>query len=827
MWVLLWAACGLVEGLRYEPSPVEDDFNETHGGVDEEAWEDLTDHTPGHVDDDGEPIEDQESHTWYPDLDGDGYAGQATTRVGTERPADHILLIESQGWDCDDDDHDVHPDATEVCGNGIDEDCDGADEDGMEFYADEDGDGYGDPDHTEAACSLPDGFSRDDDDCDDDDPDVNPAGEDVPCDGVDGDCDGLDAADTWYADRDGDSYPSETDTTEACTQPSGYLAGGRTDCDDTRAEVNPAADEVCGNGLDDDCDGDEDQGVEYYEDADEDGFSDGSDWHCDTPGSGWLEVETERDCDDQDATVFPGATEVCGNAVDEDCDARDDTGDLWYGDVDGDGYTSGTTWACTQPSGYLDAEAEEDCDDEHAAVHPGAAEVCGNGVDDDCDDEGLACGPAGDMEVADGDFWLSGESEDDHAGSSVAGPGDVDGDGQLDLLIGAYGDDTMGPAAGAAYLLLGPVTADRALGDYDALLLGMGSGDAAGSSLAASDLDGDGYGDLVVGAGYSSTGATYAGSAYVLYGPVSDQVLLDGADAVIDGNRASTYLGSALALAGDQDSDGVQELLVGARADAASDWAEGRALLFSGLEGSLDPQDALVTLVGQVAGDEAGFSVDGGHDVDGDGFDELFVGAPEADGGKGFAYLIRGPVTSDLDLVDADLRLYGSSSNADLGQCVRLLRDQDGDGLADLAVSAPRIGRVSLGSDPGDGDVDHDDLEVALQGNVTQDYFGQRIEQVGDVNGDRATDLVVSSEYRQDKNGGAWLFHGPLTASVPSSEAQAVVTGDDTNDGLEAAAGVGDLDDDGLSDLLLGVPGDDEAGSEAGGAVLFLGGVGL
>ncbi|MDP6934442.1 MAG: putative metal-binding motif-containing protein, partial [Myxococcota bacterium] len=111
--------------------------------------------------------------------------------------------------DCDDEDDDVHPDATEVC-DGLDNDCDGQVDDGMgsAWYADYDGDGYGDPDVSESSCEGATGFVDDDSDCDDDNETVNP-GADETCDGEDQDCDGEvdeEASDTltWYADTDGD-----------------------------------------------------------------------------------------------------------------------------------------------------------------------------------------------------------------------------------------------------------------------------------------------------------------------------------------------------------------------------------------------------------------------------------------------------------------------------------------------------------------------------------------------------------------------------------------------------------------------------------------------
>jgi hypothetical protein len=178
------------------------------------------------------------------------------------------------------------------------------------------------------------------------------------------------------------------------------------DCDDGHPAVNPAATEVC-NMIDDDCDAlvdDADPGVvgqpTWFQDADGDGYGNPavSQLACFQP-PGYVADAT--DCDDGDAAINPGATEVC-NHVDDDCDGLVDDADpgvvgqaTWYDDDDGDGFgdPGDSQEACFQPAGHV--ANDDDCDDGDGAVHPGAAEVC-NSIDDDCDgatDEGGVCAP--------------------------------------------------------------------------------------------------------------------------------------------------------------------------------------------------------------------------------------------------------------------------------------------------------------------------------------------------------------------------------------------------------------------------------------------------
>jgi hypothetical protein len=251
-----------------------------------------------------------------------------------------------------------------------------------------------------------DGFGADQD-CDDDDAAVFP-GAPEQCDGVDEDCDGdtdegaVDASD-WYADADGDSFGAGS-AVQACTRPVGAVEEAG-DCDDARSDVFPGAAEHC-DGVDEDCDGDTDEGAadatSWFSDLDHDGFGEGLPaLACAQPPDS---VAVSGDCDDTDDARYPGADERCGDLVDQDCDGAVDEDDAvdavtFHGDLDGDGAgdPASTLVACEPPLGFV-ADGS-DCDDSDPTVLPGAVDVCGDELDNDCDtvtDAGCPldhCGP--------------------------------------------------------------------------------------------------------------------------------------------------------------------------------------------------------------------------------------------------------------------------------------------------------------------------------------------------------------------------------------------------------------------------------------------------
>lgn len=322
-------------------------------------------------------------------VDGSDVAGNplATLNLSFDVEVDTDKDGHVDSLDCAPNDAAIHPGAVEVC-DGVDNNCAGGIDEGVQtsFYLDADGDNFGDPGNSVAACVAPGGYVVDNTDCDDFSPNRNPGLAEV-CDGIDNNCSG--AIDegvliTYYRDFDADTYGDAMVSQQECAAPAGFVADD-SDCDDTDGAVNPGAVEVC-DGLDNDCAGGVDDGVSitYYADSDSDTYGDPtvSQQACSLP-LGY--VVDGSDCDDGEAAVNPGATEVC-DGIDNDCAGGIDDGvsTTYYADSDNDTYGDpmASQQACSLPLGYV--VDNTDCDDADMDVHPAADEIC-DSQDNDCD----------------------------------------------------------------------------------------------------------------------------------------------------------------------------------------------------------------------------------------------------------------------------------------------------------------------------------------------------------------------------------------------------------------------------------------------------------
>ena len=290
-----------------------------------------------------ELVEPCQPTTWYEDADGDMFGNAQISQSSCTQPAGYV----ADNTDCDDSNSQINSAATEVC-NGVDDNCDGNIDEGVQltFFADADDDGFGDSNFSIQACIAPPGYVADNTDCDDSNSQINLAATET-CNGLDDNCDGnVDEGVqlTFFTDADDDGFGDPNVTQLACTAPTGFVSDN-TDCDDGNNQINSAATEVC-NGVDDNCDGNIDEGVQltFFADADDDGFGDPnvSTQACTAP-AGFVADNT--DCDDNDASIHPGAPEVCDNAADDNCNGiMDEALIIWTGNGDGTTWTDGANW---------------------------------------------------------------------------------------------------------------------------------------------------------------------------------------------------------------------------------------------------------------------------------------------------------------------------------------------------------------------------------------------------------------------------------------------------------------------------------------------------
>jgi hypothetical protein len=702
--------------------------------------------------------------------------------------------------DCDDLNAAVNPKADETC-DGVDNNCNGKIDEGLilEWFADKDNDQYGDLATMVAACVQPAGYVDNSLDCDDASEAFHPMAQEDDCeDPNDYNCDGS----VGYADEDGDGIP-------ACG-----------DCDDSDAEVSAPS--------------------LWYVDYDGDGF--GSDAITITvcaPDQEDRWAENADDCDDLRDAVNPEAIEVC-NELDDNCDDTIDefVTSVFYEDADGDGYgtDASTTDACSVPEGY--AVTSDDCDDALDYVNPGAEEICNDGLDNNCSGGGGQC--IVDPEEADLVLW--GSATSDHAGDSVGGGGDMNGDGYDDFVVGAYFESTAASQAGAAYVIYGgeaeTIIGEMSLDEADVVLTGEVEQDKAGRAVnIVPDLDGDGSADLLVAAPAADMpGWSAAGKLYVVFGGSGSGSLAD-ADVTFSGQNTGNYAGLGQAV-GDFNDDGEDDLLVGASGNDRGCPNCGTVYAVWGpiSAGDIPAAGVLDYITGQENEDQIGNGGVKTLDQNGDGLDDVLIGAPknsEGGTGSGSVYVVHGPWSGAVSLDSADLQYTGESSADRFGSSISGAGDLDGDGNDDFIAGAAFDDATGLdagaayiiyGGAASGGPVD-EHASVKLTGEAAEDSFGAQVVGNGDINNDGENDLVVSAPYSGGTydTGSVYVFYGPFSGSISAVEADVRLDGDTLSDHFgNSLAFAGDVDGDGNSALLIGAAKKDTTGTDAGGAYLML-----
>lgn len=456
----------------------------------------------------------------------------------------------------------------------------------------------------------------------------------------------------------------------------------------------------------------------------------------------------------------------------------------------------------------------------------------GETTDDTAGEDSAAPEPAM-VALADADAVLWGDAAGDYAGSTVAFVGDVTGDGSGDLLVGVPADAKGAGAAGSVVVVPGPLSGESTLAEAGHALAGAGL-ETAGLAIAGlGDVSGDGQDDFAVGAPYSSGGGVQQGAVYIFTTATTESGDLSEADVTLVGGTNYILAGWSLGSGGDLNGDGQADLVVGAKwQSAGSALYAGAAYIFTELPAEQgDMRDADHQLSGEDAEDVAGQSVAIVDDVDGDGKDDVLVGAvwqsPDDERSHaGAAYLVTDAALSGsgpISLADATAKMVGQGADDLAGWDVASAGDVNGDGSGDILVSAPahtevvgyeEAGATYLLFGPVEGTIELADADARLIGDELLEWSGASVHSAGDQDGDGLPDIAVGSIYRSPGEGyiagGVALFTGVGAGDTWLSEAMRTYAGAQEYDaaGWDIDAGV-DMNGDGVADLLVGASGAD------------------
>jgi len=464
-------------------------------------------------------------------------------------------------------------------------------------------------------------------------------------------------------------------------------------------------------------------------------------------------------------------------------------------DMDGDGVLNDVD-NCPFKSNPAQADYDGDgsgdvCDNCPEVANPGQADVDKDGIGDACD----VCPFDAPNQTQ------IGEAEAYGFGWSVSGAGDVNDDGFDDWIVGIHGSRSGPWQPGQAYVYSGR---DGSLFYH---FTGEAPKDWFGSAVAAAgDINGDGYGDVLVGASGNDAGTFNAGRAYIFLGGPGPFPITMGAGSayrIFTGSADADYFGTSLSGLGDINGDAVPDIVIGAPSYTAGTPGPGRAFLYSGGTGAL-----IRTLTGQASGDQFGASVARAGDVNHDGVEDVIVGARwnDATGSQaGRAYVYSGAT-------GALLRTFsGQTAGDELGGAVAGAGDVNNDGYADLLVGAVYGGNGRVYVYSGQSGV----LLYMHEGANTEHIFGYAVDGAGDVNRDGFADYMVGAPGQ----GRVYLYSGRTGTLMYSYRGSY----QDPSDWFGCAlSGASDLNGDGVNDLVTGACWHDNAnGSSAGSAYAY------
>lgn len=420
------------------------------------------------------------------------------------------------------------------------------------------------------------------------------------------------------------------------------------------------------------------------------------------------------------------------------------------------------------------------------------------------------------------------ESNQAHAemGYSVSSAGDINNDGFSDIILGAPFYDNGQPDEGVVFVHFG---SPKGIKPNPAVMLeGNQAGAQFGTAIAlVGDINNDSYSDLIVGASEFDKGQLDEGAAFVYYGSIV------GIDAnkmtILEMNQSISGMGTCVAGAGDVNSDGFSDVLVGAPFYDQGESNEGAALVYLGGVQGISPVPTVIQ--SNQADAHLGTSLASAGDLNGDGFSDIILGAPHYDK----VYTDQGLVKIHLGSANginanAPITLAGQQMEEEFGRAVACAGDVEGDGYADIMIASRMQGKnlsnegvVMLYSGIPAG-IQKKPASV-FKGGQANAYLGQSLASAGDVDGDGYSDIVIGAHLYDDTHnneGAMMIWHGG--ASGPNTTTTTALNANQPESALGySVSGAGDVDGDGYDDVIVGAPHYDNGQSDEGVAILFRG----